>query len=51
MVKEFGKNWNVPGSKAVGAYNLRKQQWLRDNAGVGAGNIPSADDILANLNQ
>ena len=51
MTKEFGKNWNVPGSQAVGAYNLRKQQWLRDNAGVGAGNIPSADSILANLNQ
>lgn len=51
MVKEFGKNWNVPGSKAVGAYNLRKQQWMRDNAGVSAGNVPTADEILANLNQ
>ena len=51
IAKEFGKNWNVPGSQAVGAYNLRKQQWLRDNAGIGANNIPTADSILANLNQ
>jgi len=51
MIKEFGKNWNVPGSQALGTYNLRKSQWMRDNAGVGASNIPTADSILSNLNQ
>jgi hypothetical protein len=52
MAKEFGKNWNVPGSQAVGAYNLRKQQWLRDNGlGSGSGEIPTYDQIMANLNQ
>lgn len=51
MVKEFGKNWNVPGSKAEGIYKLRKQQWLRDNVVGGGSNIPTADEILANLNQ
>jgi soluble lytic murein transglycosylase-like protein len=51
MVKEFGKNWNVPGSKAELAYKSRKAAWLRDNAGIGASNIPTADSILANINQ
>jgi hypothetical protein len=52
MVKEFGKNWNVPGSQAMGAYNLRKQQWLRDNLGVvGTSNIPTSDALIANINQ
>jgi hypothetical protein len=50
MVKEFGKNWNVPGSKAELAYKSRKAAWLRDNAGIGASNIPTADSILANIN-
>lgn len=55
MVEEFGKNWNVPGSKnslkAESAYKSRKAAWLRDNAGIGASNIPTADSILAQLNQ
>lgn len=51
MVKEFGKNWNVPGSQAELMYKSRKANWLRDNVGVGTSNIPTADSILANLNQ
>jgi hypothetical protein len=51
MSKEFGKNWNVPGSKAELMYKSRKANWMRDNAGIGSGNIPTADSILANLNQ
>lgn len=51
MAKEFGKNWNVPGSKAELMYKSRKANWLRDNAGIGASNVPTADSILANLNQ
>jgi hypothetical protein len=51
MVKEFGKNWNVPGSQAELMYKSRKANWLRDNAGAGTSNIPTADSILANLNQ
>lgn len=51
MVKEFGKNWNVPGSKAELMYKSRKANWLRDNAGIGSSNIPTADSILSQLNQ
>lgn len=51
MSKEFGKNWNVPGSKAELIYKSRKASWLRDNAGMGSGNIPTADSILSQLNQ
>jgi len=51
MAKEFGKNWNVPGSQAELMYKSRKANWLRDNAGIGTSNIPTADSILSNLNQ